>query len=371
MNIHSVSKNGLYGKLSLNILLTLCALATNLTSIAQSLYFPPVKGDWEKVEPASVGWNAERLSAALNLARERNSSGVLVLYNGRIMAEKYWELANPSRRYQNFLRGYDDQGRAIEDVASAQKSVVAVLTGIAQERGLIALDEPVSNYLGNGWSRASDQQESVITIRHLLSMNSGLATDMSYAEGAGEAWLYNTPAYHYVMRILETVTGHDRNQLTAEWLTRPLGMKHSSWTPRPWADAAIGSGFSTTARELARFGLMIQAGGRWHDRQIVEDATYLKEMLSPSQHLNPAYGFLWWLNGQDFTLGAGASARRADGPLIPSAPNDLVAMQGALDRKLYLVPSLDLIVVRLGAAGNANGSGFNNTFWSALMAARE
>jgi CubicO group peptidase (beta-lactamase class C family) len=351
--------------------LALVGLVSGTGLSAQSLYFPSSDDQWEHIDPASAGWNAALLSAALDLAGERDSSGMVILYRGRIMAERYWELDNPSRRYQNAVQGRDGKGRAIEDVASAQKSIVAVLTGMAQERGLINIEDPVGNHLGKGWSQASEEQEAVITIRHLLSMNSGLATDMSFSSAPGETWLYNTPAYHYLMRILEAVTGKDRNQLTSEWITEPLGMEHSSWTPRPWADAAIGSGFSTTARELARFGLMIQAGGRWHDQVIIADRAYLEAMLSASQNLNPAYGFLWWVNGQEFSLGAGAGTRRSAGPLIPAAPDDLVAMQGALDRKLYLVPSLDLVVVRLGAAGSAGNSNFNNAFWTALMAARE
>ena len=353
------------------VLLALTALLTATGLSAQSLYFPSSDEHWEQIDPETVGWNTALLSAALDLAGELDSSGVVILHRGRIMAERYWELENPSQRYQNFLQGRDTKDRAIEDVASAQKSIVAVLAGIAQERGLISIDDQVSKYLGTGWSRASEQQEAAITIRHLLSMNSGLAANMTYSAAAGGVWLYNTPAYHYVMRILEEVAGTDRNQLTSDWITEPLGMEYSSWTPRPWADAAIGSGFSTTARELARFGLMIQAGGRWQDQEVIADRAYLEAMLSPSQGLNPAYGFLWWINGQEFSLGAGAGARRVDGSLIPAAPDDLVAMQGALDRKLYLVPSLDLVVVRLGATGSSNDVNFNNAFWPALMAARQ
>lgn len=57
--------------------------------------------------------------------------------------------------------------------------------------------------------------------------------------------------------------------------------------------------------------------------------------------------------------------------MIAVAPRDLVAMQGALDRKLYLVPSLDLIVTRLGSTGKADDTGFNDAFWTALMKARQ
>ena len=64
------------------------------------------------------------------------------------------------------------------------------------------------------------------------------------------------------------------------------------------------------------------------------------------------------------------STTRRSGPLIPSAPVDLVAMQEARDRKLYSVPSLGLIVTRLGDAGSADGVSFNDAFWQALMKAK-
>ena len=114
---------------------------------------------------------------------------------------------------------------------------------------------------------------------------------------------------------------------------------------------------------------MIQAGGRWGDEVVLEDINFIARMLSPSQTLNPAYGLLWWINGQEFALGAGSKATRSDGKLIPTAPDDLVAMQGAGDRKLYLVPSLNLIVSRLGFYGDKDGVSFNDAFWTALMQA--
>ena len=347
----------------------LLALTLSVASAAE-LYFPGLETEWETVDPADLGWDADLLAQALDVAGERQSSGVLILHNGRIMAERYWQDPDSSRRYQNALQGFDAQGRAIEDVASAQKNITSVLTGMAQARGYLQLDDTVSSHLGAGWSKASAEQEAEITIRHLLTMTSGLANDLSFETVPESKWLYNTPAYHFLMRIVSAATGKERNALTEAWITGPLGMTQSSWTPRPWASADIGVGFSTTARDLARFGLMIQANGTWAGEAVFEDTDYIREMLSPSQNLNPAYGYLWWLNGQEFTVGTTPSAPRRNGQLISSAPADLVAMQGALDRKLYLVPSLNLIVTRLGSAGNADGKNFNNAFWEALMKAR-
>lgn len=337
--------------------------------LAQELYFPPAQGDWEQVAPASAGWNAAQLDAAMQVAAERNSSGVLVLLGGRILAEQYWELPDAPRRYNNYVTGHDAAGRVIEDVASAQKSIVAVITGIAQEQGYLSIEDSVTQYLGSGWSQTTAENEGQITIRHLLSMTSGLADDLSLQAAPGSRWRYNTPAYHFLMRVVSAATGMERDVLTRSWITDKMAMQDSSWTPRPWASADIGVGFSTTARDLARFGLMLQAGGKWSEQIIVGDTQYLSAMLSPSQSHNPAYGYLWWLNGQEFSLRANAGATRTDGPLIPGAPVDLVAMQGAEDRKLYLVPSLDLIVTRLGYSGAADGEGFNEAFWRALMAA--
>lgn len=351
------------------IICQLCLAILPRLSLAAEFYFPQSDANWEHAEPAQLGWDTDLLEAAIDVAEESKSSGVLILHHGRILAERYWQNPDNSQRYTNFLTGRDAADRAIEDVASAQKNVTSLLVGMAQERGYLTLDDSISDHLGSGWSAANTAQESAITIRHLLSMNSGLAPDLSFVEPPNKVWLYNTPAYHMLMRVVTSATGMERNALTREWITAPLGMENSSWTPRPWASSDIAVGFSTTARELARFGLMIQAGGRWHDDIVIADTEYLQEMVTPSQQFNPSYGFLWWLNGQEFTLGAGRNAPRRDGSLIASAPEDLIAMQGALDRKLYIVPSLGLLVARLGSNGVKDGESFNDAFWSALMRA--
>ena len=108
-------------------------MASQLAKAAEELYFPASDESWESVAPASVGWDSEKLNAALDIAGARKSSGVVILHGGRIMAERYWDSPDASRRYSNAMKGRDAQGRAIEDVASAQKSVVAVIIGMAQE----------------------------------------------------------------------------------------------------------------------------------------------------------------------------------------------------------------------------------------------
>ncbi|MBG10002.1 MAG: serine hydrolase [Gammaproteobacteria bacterium] len=337
---------------------------------SQELYFPDANDHWETVEAGEAGWDRELLDEAIELTGARKSSGLLILYKGRILAERYWPSPDTSVRYKNSLKGFDSEGRAIEDVASVQKSITAILVGMAQERGYLSIGDAVSDYLKEGWSQTTRSFESKITIRDLLSMTSGLSSDLDYETGPGKKWLYNTPAYHLLMRVVSAATNKTRESLTHEWLTQPLGMINSNWIERSQSTATNFYGFATTARDLARVGLMIQADGRWGDYTIMADGDYIEQMLTSSQDQNPSYGYLWWLNGKDFSRGFSSEARRKEGPLITSAPKELVAMQGALDRKLFLAPNLGLIITRLGSSGSSEGASFNDSFWSALMRAK-
>ncbi|MBM3335813.1 serine hydrolase, partial [Candidatus Sumerlaeota bacterium] len=274
-------------------------------------YFPPNAGNWEQVAPVSVGWNAGKLNEALQIAAKSRSSGVVILHRGRIMAEQYWNLSQ--NRYHV---GKDRAGHAIEDVASAQKSVSAILVGIAQHKGLLSIGDSVQKYLGPGWSKASREQEKAITIRHLLTMTSGLTNALAYEAPPGTRWLYNTTCYARTIEAVAAAAKKSPNELTREWLTGPLGMSDSRWVDRPGPVSRLNPrGFATTARDLARFGLLILAGGKWNGETVIADREYLRAALSPSQKLNPSYGYLWWVNARQTRF--------------PGAPADMVAALGA------------------------------------------
>ncbi len=315
------------------------------------------------MRPAAVGWNEEKLQAALTFAGECNSSGVVVLHRGKILAERYWDL-NASASGKK-----DAAGRSIEHVASIRKSVIAILMGMARHHGSLRLEETVSKHLGAGWSKAAKEQEQLITVRHLLTMTSGLADDMTFEAAAGTRWRYNNAACGQTLLVLAAAEKQSISGLTRTWLTSRIGMGDSSWVAPvepPGGDERLQ--FWTTARDLARFGLLMLADGRWKGEDVIADRAYLRAALQPSQPLNPAYGYLWWRNGQAWFLrGAGD---RTEGPLIPAAPADLFSAHGAQEKKLYVVPSLDLVVTRLGKVpGPAILPTFPNEFWKRLMAA--
>jgi hypothetical protein len=107
---------------------------------------------------------------------------------------------------------------------------------------------------------------------------------------------------------------------------------------------------------------MILNGGIAQDGTRVVSKAGLKAMFERSP-TNPAYGRLWWLNGGAYAVRA-TEGRRA-GPLIAAAPADLVGAFGFLDRRLYVVPSFDLVVVRTGA--DAPDADFDQQLWLRLM----
>lgn len=119
---------------------------------------------------------------------------------------------------------------------------------------------------------------------------------------------------------------------------------------------------------MARFGLLIQAKGQWNGQTIISDTAYINAATHPSQDINKSYGYLWWLNGQESHRLPGTTFT-FNGPIIPTAPADLFAGLGANDQKLYVVPSEDMVVVRMGnSAGDLSPglSNFDTPLWQKI-----
>src|SRR5262245_36657555 len=199
------------------------ALLVSPTVPADGLYFPKGNSDWARVDPSGAGWNLAALDAALEYARTAHSSSVVILLNGRILAEREWEIDGPAQ-YARMRIGKTSDGRVIEDVASAQKSLVAFLAGIAEGRGKLDLSAPVDRYLGPGWSKADRSAESAITVRHLMTMTSGLKDSLIFLRHAGDVWRYNTGAYSRMIGVIEKAVGADIQTFTHDALTGPAGM---------------------------------------------------------------------------------------------------------------------------------------------------
>ncbi|MCM2369315.1 serine hydrolase [Aporhodopirellula aestuarii] len=324
---------------------------------------------WQTVDPETIGVDAKALDAALDFGMRRQSSSIVIVVGGKVVAQRHAAVTSPGLAYRRALQGVTDEGHALEDVASVQKSITSILMGIALSRGLLQLDDPVDQYLGKGWSKTASEQESAITLRHLITMTTGLDERLNFRSPPGTQWKYNTKAYQLTMDVIVEVAGMSRAELTRRWLTDPLKMHESEWVARQSILGSTNShGFVTSALDLARVGLLILNHGQWDGRDIVNNKAYLSAATSPSQALNPSYGYLWWLNGQQFVIHP--SKGKLPRPLIENAPSDLVAAEGMLGRKLHVVPSMQLIVTRLGDSPEVRGeAGFDDEFWRLLMKA--
>jgi CubicO group peptidase (beta-lactamase class C family) len=119
---------------------------------------------------------------------------------------------------------------------------------------------------------------------------------------------------------------------------------------------------------MARFGLLTLNKGKWKSTSILSDMNYFTSSTNSSQELNPSYGYLWWLNGKSSFMLPGINFS-FNGSIVPNAPDDMICALGKNDQKIYIVPSQNLVVVRMGeASGEIVGalSSFDNQLWGLL-----
>ena len=167
-----------------------------------------------------------------------------------------------------------------------------------------------------------------------------LPSCLQYLAPAGTRWAYHNAPYTLLDSILINATGQNLNGLVQNRIRAQTGIQGFFY---PFGDNNV---FVSKPRSMARYGVLIQGHGRWNGSAVL-DSSWVHAMISPSQNINPAYGLLWWLNGQ--------SAHRLPqsqflfpGPLMPNAPSDAVAALGRDGQILFVVPSLELVVVRMG-----------------------
>ncbi len=339
-------------KFALLFLLTI--LSPSFTN-SQNLYFPPILGDeWETLDPNELNWCDENIADLYSFLEAENTKAFIVLKGGKIVLEKYFNGFGPDSLWY---------------WASAGKTVTAALTGIAQEEGMLNIDDPTNLYLGNGWTSAPSEKEDLITIRHQLSMTSGLDDGVAdvycttpdclvYKADAGTRWAYHNGPYTNLSKVIEAASGLNYNTFYYTRLASKTGMGGL------WAYIGYNRLLFTKARSMARFGLLIQNGGVWDGTSVLTNSEYFEDMINTSQNFNKSYGYLWWLNGKDSYLLPG-SQFELPGPICPDAPQDMYAAMGANGQFLNIAPSEDLLFVRMGNAPDSSlvPNFFNNEIW--------
>ena len=176
---------------------------------AQSLYFPPLTGNvWDSILPASVGYCQPRIDSLYNYLQTKNTKSFIILKDGKRVLEKY---------FGTYTRD------SLWYWASASKSLASFITGIAQQKGYININNLASQYLGTGWTSAPLAKENLITVKNLLTMTSGLddippspctnedtaKACLIYKVNASTRWAYHTGAYKYIQNVVSNAVGQN------------------------------------------------------------------------------------------------------------------------------------------------------------------
>lgn len=328
--------------------------------IEEQMYFPPNDGSttWETKSITELGWNQSAVQPLLDYLELKHSKSFIVLVNGRIVMENYFNGHSATTPWY---------------WASAGKTLTSTVTGIAAQEGLLNINNKVSDYLGTGWTSAPLAKENLITCKNLLSMNSGLddslgddvsPANLQYKADAGTRW-----AYHNVYVKLQDVVAAASNQTWPNYFNAKLRDK-LGMTGGAWVNSGDGlSVYWSTTRNMARFGLMELNKGKWNGTTVINE-TYFNEATNTSQNINLGYGYLWWLNGKaNYHLPQ--SQLTFQGSIIPTAPNDMFMALGKNDQKIYVVPSKKMVIIRMGDAAddvNLALSDFDETLWQKISA---
>ncbi len=323
-----------------------------------TIYYPPIGSDtWELVSPTDLGWDTTAQQELHSFLEASDTKAFIVLHKGRIAIEYYFgSFTADSLWYW----------------ASAGKTLTAFTLGLAKEDGFLDLNDKTADYLGEGWTGADSGKESLITVWHQLTMTTGLndlnfdcvtPDCLEYLADAGTRWAYHNGPYTLLQEVIGTAANRSYTAYFNTNLRDPIGMD-GFWL----STNGLNSVYFSKARSMARFGLLNLYDGVWDGTTILGDVQYLAAMKNSSQDLNPSYGYLWWLNGQESYRAPGLQFS-FNGPLIPNAPADTYAGLGKNDQKLYLVPGKELVIVRMGEDSGDNTLGpssFDNLLWEKI-----
>jgi CubicO group peptidase (beta-lactamase class C family) len=270
---------------------------------------------------------------------------IVVVDHGRLVAERYaagFSAATP-------LLGW-----------SMSKSVVASLVGLLVKDGRLTLDQRA------GWRKASDGRQN-IRIADLLAMSSGLRFNESYgavsdvtrmlylepdmarfartqplAHPPGEFWSYSSGSANILSRIVQDAAGPIGAQFPSERLFKPLGMRSAIMETDEYGTLVGSSYMYATARDWARYAQFLLQGGVWHGQEMLPPG-YVQMMASPVAPSSGQYGHgLVWLWGP----GGDSAEKNPDAAF--GIPADTFWMEGHDGQSAAIIPSRQLLIVRLG-----------------------
>lgn len=341
-----------------------CMLAGSAPARAASHSCGFPKATWAAKAPKRLGLDAIKLQDALDFATLHSSESVLVIRHGCLAGSSRLDAVTSELQ----LDGW-----------SMTKSVTALLVGRAVALHKLDIDQPIGRYFPE-----ADRKHARITPRQLLTMSAGLklhwtrdfngtslmpdrvrdALSLPFVHRGGAYWEYQQSPVSLLGETVTRAVRRDLQSFAQKELFGPIGIAPGSWTwdrdraghTEAWAHLQL------RPADWARLGLLVLHRGVWNGRRLIPSG-YMKQMTASSR-ANHAYGFLTWLNGRDSYVMPGVNGRDTGrGWIVPKAPKDAIIFAGQDEQRVYVLPSLDMVVVRLGQKGSREPD-MRVTFWT-------
>jgi CubicO group peptidase (beta-lactamase class C family) len=333
------------------------ASASDLSAEAKALIESGLAADTS--EKLDLGYRSGLLSGL---------HAVVVQRSGTILFERYfpgedWFGSRP-------LGHVTFDGSTLHDLRSVTKSVISLMYAIALEQGKVpSLNARLLDSFPEYPDLAGDPQRAAWTVEHILNMTLGtewnedlpysnpanseivmerapdryrFILDRPIAHRAGERWTYNGGCSALLGHLIAKGTGQSLESFASDALFRPLGIVSFEWRKGSDGVPSAASGLRLTARDLSHIGQLMLAKGSWGGRQIVP-APWIEACMTPAASIGEGrrYSRQWYLSEQ--------GVPGAKGPL------PMISASGNGGQRLFILPSLDLVVATL--AGNYNRPG--------------
>jgi CubicO group peptidase (beta-lactamase class C family) len=317
----------------------------------QSVELTPVASteEWSSSSPAAQGLDAARLTEVVNRIRRQEYGSVnslLVVRNGRLVVEEY---------FNGFTAA------AAHTQQSVTKSVTSLAAGLAVDRGLLRVDDPVLSFFPEYAPVAAlDAHKRALTVEDLLTMRTGLdwsegvyetsplfqlnncgcdwirfVLDWPLREPSGTRFEYNSGGVILLGAVIGRAAGRPVDALLETELFAPLGFQNVRWfRGEPQGLPHTGGGLSLRPRDMAKLGTLVLTGGRWQGRPVLSES-WIRASTDTSgiqtyglAGLPATYGDLWW-----------------------GLPGGVIAAAGTGGQWILVVPDRQLVLV---ATGNVN-----------------
>jgi len=333
------------------------ALPSCIFFVAASLAFCAAAG--AEIQPNDC-------ARAAKYSESKRGIAVLVIQNGRTVFERYARGASADTRWPIF---------------SGTKSFWGIAALCAVQDGFFKLDDPVSSTITE-WK--TDPRKARVTLRQLLNFTDGIegasylhrtsnpnrnaaALRVPSVAEPGATFIYGPSHLQVFVELLRRkLDGRSPSSYIQQKVLGPLGLGEMEFKPDRRGNPLAASGFELSAREWARLGQLVLQHGSYHGHSVVRDGLLRQAFVG--SNANPGYGLTFWLNRGAPGASEADIEKELDLPwqranwrgicISRAAPADMVVALGSGYQRLFIIPSLNAVIVRQGQNGKFSDAEF-------------